>query len=907
MNRRSTVQRHRSPTIGLWIGLGILTIISVLTIVVTNRLASDTRAADHGHRILETMTALESSLGRLESSKRAYALTGDERFLTSYEHASTQLDLGTSSLQELTADVPDQRSRFDEIAPALARRRASLHDAIDTRRRLGFDQGREATSVREGAQTSSKVRAVLEAMEAEQRIRIAESNDQIARVVFYHRVVSITGTLASFGFLLLAFMGLRREVRQRLRSEQEVRQKEQSLATMLQSIGDAVIATDMDGTVTRLNPVAEKLTGWSSADAIGKPFSDVVRMVDEATREPAVDPITTVFGEPRGTASTLPLALIQKRETVIPIAHSAAAIRDVGGAATGVVAVLRDVSTERAWAEQLRHANVFLDSIIENIPSVVFVKDAEELRFVRINRAGEAVFASREKLLGKTDHDLLPAEQAATVQAHDREALSSRQLLDIEERIETAQGPRWLHTKKIPIMGSDGTPQYILGIAEDVTHRKEIADRLTTLNEELEGHVRERTADLISANSELQHEITERQRTATALQHSEEQLRQAQKMEAVGRLAGGIAHDFNNILSVILSYSEMLVSDLPDGTSMRADLEEIQKAGTRAADLTRQLLAFSRRQVLAPKLLDLDAVLAGMQKMLARVLGEDVELRIVKGSDLGKIKVDPGQMEQVVMNLVVNARDAMPRGGTLTIETSSRTFERKTDSSRLDLPSGRYVVMTVKDTGTGMDKATQSRIFEPFFTTKEQGKGTGLGLSTVFGIVSQSGGAVSVISEPGQGTMFEVYLPEVVIVGVDAGAGPAGRTAPGGSETILLVEDEAQVRALARSILKSAGYHVLEAGDGVEALEVCTRFSGKIDLVLTDVVMPRMSGRELVEKLSSVRSDVKVLFMSGYTDDTVVRHGVQDDGLVFLQKPITPDLLRRKIREVLDPPGSERA
>ena len=394
-----------------------------------------------------------------------------------------------------------------------------------------------------------------------------------------------------------------------------------------------------------------------------------------------------------------------------------------------------------------------------------------------------------------------------------------------------------------------------------------------------------------------------RRRAEEALCESERQLRQAQKMEAVGRLAGGVAHDFNNVLSVILSYGEVLLGDMMPGDPLRADVEEIRKAASRAAGLTRQLLLFSRQQVAEPKVLDLREVLASMEKMVQRILGADVDLVLVTAKSAGRVRADPSHVEQVILNLVVNARDAMPMGGKLTIETENVVLDEGYAQEHLPAKAGPYVMMAVSDTGTGMDRETQARIFEPFFTTKEKGKGTGLGLSTVFGVVQQSGGNIWVYSEPGRGTTFKVYLPRVDAELDVVGPHPAPATLRG-TETILLVEDEDQVRTIVQSILRRQGYRVMAAADGGEALLLCEGHPEAIDLLLTDVVMPHMSGPELARRLVAARPAMKVVCMSGYTDDTVVRHGVLEAGVAFLQKPITPTSLARKIREVLD---SEKA
>ncbi|HXO86842.1 MAG TPA: ATP-binding protein, partial [Gemmatimonadales bacterium] len=387
-------------------------------------------------------------------------------------------------------------------------------------------------------------------------------------------------------------------------------------------------------------------------------------------------------------------------------------------------------------------------------------------------------------------------------------------------------------------------------------------------------------------------------RDITNQRQLEAQLAQSQKMEAIGRLAGGVSHDFNNLLTVILSYSDLVLEDLPADSPLRDDLTQIRKAAVGAGELTRQLLAFSRQQVLQPKVVDLNAAISGIEKLLVRVLREDIRLRCTLAEAAGAIRVDPGQLEQVIMNLAVNARDAMPDGGLLTIETANVDIDEAYVQAHRIAQPGRYVMLAVTDTGTGMDTATQARIFEPFFTTKDVGKGTGLGLATVQGIVQQSGGFIWVYSEPGNGTVFKIYLPRVDES--PSGAEETIELDARGTETILVVEDVAAVRAVTREMLERYGYQVLEAADGKAALDVAAAHAGPIHLLLTDVVMPEINGRELANRLSKARPGVNVLFMSGYTDDAVVRHGILQEGIAYLQKPFTPRSLAAKVRTSLN-------
>jgi two-component system, cell cycle sensor histidine kinase and response regulator CckA len=512
--------------------------------------------------------------------------------------------------------------------------------------------------------------------------------------------------------------------------------------------------------------------------------------------------------------------------------------------------------TEREHAQQrARERTTFLNALLENSPLGILVLDAEH-RVRLANPAFSRIFGySQEEVLGRDPDDLISSgtpDLAEEIRRQSLEVLEGRTVHATTRRRRRDGENVEVELYAVPLI-EDGRLIGVYAIYEDTTERHRL----------------------------------------------EEQLRLSQKMEAIGQLAGGVAHDFNNLLTAILGYSDLLTGQLQESPALLEEVEEIQKAGERAAALTRQLLAFSRRQVLEPKILDLNEVVRNIQKMLGRLIGEDVELSTALADGLPSVRADAGQLEQVIMNLVVNARDAMPRGGRITVETSVVDLDESYVRRHASISPGSHVMLAVADTGVGMDAATRSRIFEPFFTTKGK-KGTGLGLATVYGIVKQSGGSIWVYSEPGKGTTFKIYLPPVEGSAPVVEARPLAAARARGTETILLVEDEDLVRTLSRSILQGHGYSVVEASTGAQALELADSYPGAIDLVLTDVVMPDMGAAELVPILRKVRPDARILYMSGYTDDGVIRQGLVTSGSHFLQKPFTPDGLARKIRAVLD-------
>jgi PAS domain S-box-containing protein len=578
--------------------------------------------------------------------------------------------------------------------------------------------------------------------------------------------------------------------------------------------------------------------------------------------------------------------------------------------------IIEDLSEEERLQAARKESEQRFQDLVQGLDAIVWEADAATLRFSFVSQRAQTVFGfPTDRWLDEPDFfsKRIHPEDRAKVMATCRGALARGEDHELEYRALTATGEVvWLRDIVHVVPEAPGNACQLRGLTVDLTELK---------------------------------------RADEALRQSEDQLRQAQKMDAVGKLAGGIAHDFNNLLMVIRGDGDLILRRLPPNHPLRKNAEGIREAADQAATLTRQLLAFSRKQVLAPKVLDLNSIVAGMQTMLQRLIGETINLVTVPETALGRVKADPGQIEQVIMNLAVNARDAMQDGGRLMIRTANiRAGEAPPLPGAATPPAGPHVLLEVSDSGVGMDANTQAHIFEPFFTTKEAGKGTGLGLSTVYGIVEQSGGSVTVATEVGRGTTFRIYLPQVEVPSPAVAAPPATRPAraavprqpapvaaappvalppvappppqvrpepahaeaaplepdlvseavPRRAETILLVEDALRVRAVVREILEENGYTVLEARHGAEALEISERHQGHIHLMVTDVVMPQMSGRELAQRLQPLRPDMKVLYMSGYTDDAIVRHGVLGAGIAFLSKPFTPDALSLKVREVLD-------
>jgi len=530
------------------------------------------------------------------------------------------------------------------------------------------------------------------------------------------------------------------------------------------------------------------------------------------------------------------------------------AVRGDDGKTVGVRGVVTDITERKRSEEELSKSEERYRDLVENAHDIIYSQDLAG-NYTSMNKAGAQItgYTHAEALALNITQTVAP-ECLATAREMLTAKLAGERVTAYEMDIIAKDGHRITVEANTKLVYHDGVAVGIQGIARDVTERKLL----------------------------------------------EEQLRQSQKMEAIGQLAGGVAHDFNNLLTAINGYASLALQRLEDGHPIRSYLEEVKKAGDRAANLTRQLLAFGRKQILQPVAVNLNDVVTDMNKMLRRLIGEDIELSAKLDPALKRIKADPGQIEQVLVNLVVNARDAMPEGGKLTIETARIELDQEYANTHVGVAPGDYVMLAVSDTGTGMEEATQARIFDPFFTTKEKGKGTGLGLSTVYGIVKQSGGSIWVYSEPGHGTTFKVYLPQVAATPHKTETAVVELAPSGGMETILLVEDEDVVRGLAAKILEQSGYKVLAASRGAEAIQMCRQRTEPIHLLLTDVVMPETSGKEVADRMTELLPGLRVLYMSGYTDEAIVHHGVLDSNVEFIQKPFTPFALVRKVREVLD-------
>ena len=654
------------------------------------------------------------------------------------------------------------------------------------------------------------------------------------------------------------WVGAVTDITERKQAEEALRESESRYRNLIDTARDVIFTLSTDGTISSLNPVFETITGWPRAEWAGKSFLPLIHPGNRTIAQQMF--LKALQGE---TTPLFELHITTKQGEYI-IGEFIAVPQFEDGQVVGILGIARDITERKRAEEALRSSEEKYRTILENIEDGYFEVDIAG-NFTFFNDSMCRIYGyPSEELMGMNDRQYTDQENAKKLfQAFNRVYRTGESTKEFD----------WEMIRK------DGTKRSIVA---SVSLIKDPSDNRIGFR----GIVRD---------------ITERKRAEEEKASLQEQLRQSQKIEAIGRLAGGIAHDFNNLLTVIKGYSQLSLIELKEDVPLRGNIEEIKRASEKAADLTRQLLAFSRRQILEMKVLDLNTALRDMDKMLHRLIGEDIELITLLADDLRRVKTDLGWVEQIIMNLAVNARDAMPSVGKLTIETANVELDGAYARNHIAVTPGRYVMLSVSDTGVGMTPEVRQQVFEPFFTTKEKGKGTGLGLSTVYGIVKQSGGNIWVYSEPGKGTTFKIYLPRVDEPLEEIKERVVKEELPHGSETILVVEDEEEVRKLAVRILQRQGYTVLDAPDGDGSLVICgERKDDPIHLILTDVVMPGMSGRQLADRLGSFHSEMKVLYMSGYTDNAITHHGVLEKGMNYIQKPFTVDGLARKVREVLD-------
>jgi PAS domain S-box-containing protein len=646
-----------------------------------------------------------------------------------------------------------------------------------------------------------------------------------------------------------------RDITDRKRAEADLKESEAHYQDLVETSQDLIWQCDTGGRYTYLNPAWEEVFGYTLAEMIGKPFSDF-QAPDVAARDAAAF-ARLLDG---GSLKSFETVHIGKDGNAIHLVFNAKAVVGSDGQVQGTRGTAYDITERKRGELALRQEQLFSQALLDGLPGIFYLYTYPGLRLVRWNRNHETQLGfGPGELRGRHIMDWHAPEVHEAVRLAVEVVMEKGQNV-IESELLTRDGgaiPFLVTGVRFELSGE----RFLLGVGIDITNLK----RAEAEREKLQA-----------------------------------QLTQAQKMESVGRLAGGVAHDFNNMLGVILGHTELAMDKLDPSQPLYTHLLEVRKAAERSADLTRQLLAFARKQTIAPKVLDLNDTVESMLKMLRRLIGEDIHLAWMPGANLFPVKVDPSQIDQILANLCVNARDAIKGVGKITIETQDITFDEAYCAVHTDFIPGEYVLLAVSDDGCGMDKETQSHLFEPFFTTKGMGQGTGLGLATVYGIVRQNNGFINVYSEPGHGTRFAIYLPRHAELKVSLTEQAPARETKHGSETILLVEDEPTILRMTEMMLERLGYKVLSADRPGKAMSLAREYSGRIDLLMTDVVMPGMNGRDLAANLLSIYPDIKCLFMSGYTANVIAHHGVLEEGVQFIQKPFSIKDLAAKVRETLD-------
>jgi len=810
---------------------------------------------NEARRFLTLNESLISRLLEAETGQRGFLLTGRPEYLEPYNSASERIPAELAELAPIATQGPAQRDQYRQLQSLVPLKLSELGKTIELRRSEGLDAALGLVQTDQGKRTMDMIRSVSQEIEAAENAQWLAAWAELQADANRTRILTLLGAFLLASLVGGATVALRSASGQMERMNLQLNDAKRSaertgdlLRATLYSIGDGVITTDREGAVQMMNAVAERLTGYAEEEARGRPVESVFHIVNETTRNAVENPIRRVLRDGKVVGLANHTVLISRTGADIPIDDSGAPIAGSNGAG-GVVLVFRDVSERKQALDAARR----LAAIVEYSDDAIIGQELDGT-IISWNRGAERLFAyTAEEMIGSPIARLMPPDRMDDMRL-------------ILGQIGAGKTVEHFETERV---------------AKDGRH---LTVALTV------SPVRDEEGNVVGA-SKIARDITRERQLELSL-------RQTQKMEAVGRLAGGVAHDFNNLLTVILGYAATIKGAIGSHDPLQPAVAEILRAADQAASLTGQLLAFSRKQMVQTRVFDLHTLVQDIKNMLERLIGEDVDLAFIAEADPCLVKADPNHLSQVLMNLAINARDAMPVGGKLTIETRTISREREDLGRHGIRPAGRYAMLAVTDTGSGIDDETQAHMFEPFFTTKDAGKGTGLGLATVYGIIQQHAGWIDVYSEQGHGATFKIYIPSAEeALDEPTPAVQASRARRLG--TILLVEDQAAIRMLAEDVLSEAGHHVLAAPHGRAALKLAEKHRNNIDLLVTDVVMPEMSGPELAAQLTRSCPGLIVLYVSGYTDHALLHRGVIEQGIAFLQKPFLPETLLIRVDELL--------